>query len=161
MNAFTDCRSGLHHDVRQSLTDRRAKAIQFAVSHPDWKKYRTAQTNEHLVKLRAHVGPMLNTHCNRAQAGQDLGPVILKAWEISERMNAAELTFQVSFPETATKFTASSMIAKDQPTVDPMTLQLRQTRLKLVITPVITMRDDRGNTIKAKNLHHSTVLTMH
>jgi hypothetical protein len=29
----------------------------------------------------------------------------------------------------------------------------------LVITPVVTMRDDCGTTIKAKNLHHFTVLT--
>ena len=65
-----------------------------------------------------------------------------------------------SASETASKFNAATMISKDQPNVDAMQLQIHQTRLKLVITPVVTMRDDRGTTIKAKNLHHSTVLTM-
>jgi hypothetical protein len=52
------------------------------------------------------------------------------------------------------------MVVEDQPQGTGMELQLRQTWLKLVITPVITMRDDRGTAMKANNLHHSTVLTM-
>jgi hypothetical protein len=106
------------------------------------------------------LGPLLNQGSVRAEAGRDLGAITIKAWELSVKMFTSHLTFQVYFPETATKFNAATMIAKDQPRVDPMHLQVKQTRLKLVITPVITLRDDRGTTIKAKNLHFSSVLTM-
>jgi hypothetical protein len=34
-------------------------------------------------------------------------------------------------PETARKFNAATMIAKDQPNVDPMQFQIHQTRLNL------------------------------
>ena len=114
----------------------------------------------HSKKLRDILGPLLNHGCSRADAGRDLGAITIKAWELSVKMFTSQLTFQIYFPETATKFHAATMIAKDQPRADPMHLQIRQTRLKLVITPVITLRDDRGTTIKAKNLHMSTVLTM-
>lgn len=103
---------------------------------------------------------MLNDSISREGPGKDLGAICFAAWDLSASMHTSHLTFQVFFPETASKFSAASMMAKDQPNMRPMDLQVRQTRLKLVITPVVTMRDDRGTTIKAKNLHHSTVLTM-
>lgn len=151
---------GLANDARQALTDRRAKAIQSAVSSPHWEKYRSEQLFSHSKELRAILGPMLNDSADRSTAGKDLGVIALKAWEISEHMNTAQVTFQVYFPETAGKFNAATMISRDNTDTSPMNLQISQTRVKLVITPVITMRDDRGTTIKAKNLHFSTVLTM-
>ncbi|KAG4430724.1 hypothetical protein IFR05_013799 [Cadophora sp. M221] len=151
---------GLANDARQALTDRRANAIQSAVSSPYWEKYRGEQLFEHSKQLRGILGPMLNDSADRSTAGKDLGVIALKAWEISEHMNTAQVTFQVYFPETAGKFNAATMISRDNTITSPMNLQISQTRVKLVITPVITMRDDRGTTIKAKNLHFSTVLTM-
>ena len=106
------------------------------------------------------LGPLLNNGSPRAEAGKDLGAIAIKAWELSVNMYSSHLSFQVYFPETSGKFNAATMIAKDQPRLDSMQLQIQQVRLKLVITPVITMRDDRGTTIKDKNLHKSTVLTM-
>jgi hypothetical protein len=106
------------------------------------------------------LGPMLNDGAPRSQAGKDLGAIAVTAWELSVKMWTAHITFQVYFPETAGKFSQASMIAKDQPSVDSIQLQVQQTRLKLVITPVITLRDDRGTTIIVKNLHPSHVLTM-
>jgi len=102
----------------------------------------------------------LNESAVRSEAGRDLGAISTKAWELSAKMWTSHLTFQIVFPETASKFLESAMRAKDQPDVEPMRLQVNQTRLKLVITPVVTMRDDRGTTIKVKNLHHASVLTM-
>ncbi|KAL2075704.1 hypothetical protein VTL71DRAFT_647 [Oculimacula yallundae] len=151
---------GLANDARQALIDRRAKAIQFAVGNPHWEAYRGEQLSNHSRQLRDILGPMLDDKADRSKAGKDLGYIALKAWDISEHMNTSQLTFQLNFPETAGKFVAATMISKDDDDVHPMTLQLSQARLKLIITPVITMRDDRGTTIKAKNLHFATVLTM-
>jgi hypothetical protein len=103
---------------------------------------------------------MLNDNVDRTTAGKDLGVIAVKAWDLSAKMNSSGLTFQIIFPETASKYNASSMIAKDQAPGRGMDLQIKQTRLKLVITPVITIRDDRGTTLIAKNIHQSTVLTM-
>ena len=122
--------------------------------------YRTNRLAHHTKQLRNILGPMLNDSSDRSLAGKDLGIIAVKAWDLATKMHSSGLTFHIIFPETASKFNASSMIAKDQPTTKGMELQIRQTRLKLVITPVITIRDDRGTTLIAKNIHQSTVLTM-
>lgn len=51
----------------------------------------------------------------RQYAGRDLGVVVMRAWDIGVKMQTSGLSFQVIFPETAGGFSASSMIAKDQP----------------------------------------------
>lgn len=43
---------------------------------------------------------------------------------------------------------------------DPMVLQQRHVRLSLIITPVITARDDRGGKISALTLNKALVLCM-
>ncbi|KAI6710515.1 hypothetical protein JHW43_006956 [Diplocarpon mali] len=151
---------GLANEARQALVDKRAKAIQKIVSSPNWAAFRQTSLATHSKRLRDILGPMLNDYSLRSTAGSDLGAIILKAWDLSVNMNTSQLTFQIYFPETAQKFNASTMIAKDKKYTDAMALQIKQARLKLVITPVVTMRDDRGTTIRAKNLHKSTVLTM-
>lgn len=151
---------GLNNEVRQKLIDKQSETVQSVVSAKNYPLFRAAQLNHHTKRLRDMLGPMLNDGVERAQAGKDLGALAVHAWELSVKMHTAYLTFQVYFPETASKFTAATMHSKDNPHADPMQLQIQQTRLKLVITPVITMRDDRGTTIKAKNLHTSNVLLM-
>ncbi|KAJ5050631.1 uncharacterized protein L3040_002507 [Drepanopeziza brunnea f. sp. 'multigermtubi'] len=151
---------GLAIEARQSLVDQRAAIIQRVVKGPTWDLFRKSQLATHSKALREILGPMLDNNSLRSVAGGDLGAIIIKAWEISVSINSSKLTFQVYFPETAQKFSAATMISKDKHYVDPMTLQIKQVRLKLVITPVVTMRDDRGTTIRAKNLHRANVLTM-
>ncbi|KAH8672656.1 hypothetical protein BGZ60DRAFT_429975 [Tricladium varicosporioides] len=151
---------GLNNEARQELIDTQARACQSVLSSTSYQAYRANQLNNHTKRLRDILGPLLNDNVSLQAAGRDLGSIVVCAWELNCKMHCSHLTFQVYFPETASKFTAATMVAKDRPSTDPMQLQIRQTRLKLVITPVITMRDDRGTTIKAKNLHHSTVLTM-
>lgn len=105
------------------------------------------------------IGPLLNSDAARADAGQELGGIVITAWDLAIKMTTSHLTFQVYFPETCSKFTAATMHAKDS-RIDAMQLQIQQARLKLVITPVITMRDDRGTTIMAKSILPSDVLLM-
>lgn len=106
------------------------------------------------------VGGLLNDGADRSRAGSDLGAIGLVAWKLSNDIHTSHLTFQIFFPETAAKFNASTMVCKEPTRFKPMELQIKQMRLKLVITPVVTLRDDRTTTIKAKSLHHATVLLM-
>lgn len=105
------------------------------------------------------TGPLLNGNCDRRPAGHELALLVVTAWELAVKMNTERITFQIYFPATADKFSASTMTAKDT-NVSAMQLQLQQCRLKLVITPVVTIRDDRGLTIMAKNILSADVLIM-
>ena len=136
------------------------RAVKTVVSSALYQRFRAAQLSFHTKRLRDMLGPMLYDGAERSEAGKDLGAIAITAWELSVKMWTANISFQIYFPETIAKFSHSNMIAKDQPNVDGMQLQIEQTRLKLVITPVITVRDDRRPAILVKNLHQSHVITM-
>ena len=158
---FTDfITQGLANNDRQELIDMQSKAVQSIVASNNYTAFRSHQLNLHSKKLRDMLGPMLNDGAPRGEAGKNLGALAVHAWELSVKMHTSHLSFQIYFPETAAKFSATTMMAKDRTSADPMQLQISQTRLKLVVTPVVTLRDDRGSTIKAKNLHPAWVLIM-
>lgn len=150
---------GLANDARQKLIDRQVNAVQSVADSEEYLTFRTKELTRHTTDLRNMIGPLLNIDADRSLAGRDLGFLSVAAWELGVKMFTSHCQFQIYFPETAGKFNAATMVAKDSVT-DPLQLQICQTRLKLIITPVVTMRDDRGSSIKVKNLHHSTVLTM-
>lgn len=145
------------NDSRQTLIDRQAEAIKSILESPTFATFRTDQLNIHTKRLRDMLGPMLNDGCDRSQAGKELGIIAVKSWDVAIKMYTSHLSFQIYFPETTAKFNASNMVATDV-RADSVKLQLLQAPLELVITPVVTMRDDRGTTIKVKNLHMASVL---
>lgn len=147
------------NDARQILIDRQSEAVQSIVDSPRFNNFRNEQLNLHTKRLRDLLGPLLNTECARSQAGKELGTITVTAWDLSVKMYTSHLSFQVYFPDTTAKFNAATMVATDTDQ-DPVKLQIQQARLKLVITPVITMRDDRGTTIKVKNLRMANVVLM-
>lgn len=151
---------GLANEVRQGIIDRYSKTVEEIATHERFEAFRTLRLGVHVTRLRDMVGPLLNLHTVRVDAGKELGVIVKMVWDLTVATYSSYLSLQVYYPETSQKFNAASMVAKDQAHADPMTLQLSQLRLKLVITPVVTMRDDRGTTIRAKNLHKASVLTM-
>jgi len=152
--------SGLEIGVRQKYIDKVVGVVQKITSSPDYDQFCSDRISHHSKRLRDILSPLLNQEASREDAGRDLGAIVIQAWETTVKMWSSRLQFQINFPEAGAKFVAASMIAKDQRGVDPMQLQIRQARIKLAVTPVVTMRDDRGTTIKAKNFHLSSVLTM-
>ncbi|KAF8866886.1 hypothetical protein BDZ45DRAFT_683099 [Acephala macrosclerotiorum] len=151
---------GLQNEARQKLIDQRVRVIEEIKNGINFQDWRSEQLSYHTKILRGLVSHFLNDDSDRLAAGRDLGVLTIEAWKMSTKMNSAPVSFQIYFPETNGKFSATSMSAKDRYDIDGMALQLKQTRLKLVITPVVTLRDDRGTTIKAKSLLLSTVLCM-
>lgn len=69
-------------------------------------------------------------------------------------------TFHVTFPECASKFNAASMVSKSNNSGTAMNLQIRQARVKLVITPMVTMREYKNGVMSACIIHVANVLVM-
>lgn len=151
---------GQPNEARQKLIERRAGAIRSIIEDPNYREWRSTKLHDHSRELRNMLGPMLNAGADRSLAGKDLGCLAIMVWDQSAKNNSAPYTFQTYFPDTNSKFSAGSMIARDRPGIDSTLLQIKQARVKLVITPVITLRDDGGTTIKARSLHFATVLLM-
>lgn len=151
---------GLASEVRRNVVLQYSKLVEDISKHPSFAAYQSMRVAFHSTKLRAILGPLLNTHAVRNTAGVDLGRIVKRVWDLSVAIYTSYMTFQIYFPETNSKFNAATMFAKDQPGEDQTQLQFNQLRLKLVITPVITLRDDSTTSIRTQNLHKAVVLTM-
>ncbi|KAI9734188.1 MAG: hypothetical protein M1818_006605 [Claussenomyces sp. TS43310] len=152
---------GLNPPERAEAVAMQTSAVQSIVSDDDFLAYRAHRLSQHTKELRGLLGPLLNKNVARADAGRDIGGMTVHAFDLSVRMHTSGWSFQFIFPECASKFGSTSMICRDSSITDtPLDLQIRQARLKLVITPVVTMRDDRGLSIRVKQLHCANVLTM-
>jgi hypothetical protein len=151
---------GLASEVRRNVVLQYSKLLEQISQHPSFAAYQSMRITFHSTKLRGILGPLLNTHAVRNTAGVDLGRIVKRVWDLSVSIYTSFMTFQIYFPETNSKFNAATMYAKDQPGEDQTQLQFNQLRLKLVITPVITLRDDSTTSIRTQNLHKAVVLTM-
>jgi len=151
---------GLASEIRRSVVLQYSKLLEEIAQHPSYAAYQNMRITFHSTKLRGILGPLLNTHAVRNTAGVDLGRIVKRVWDLSVAIHTSYMTFQIYFPETNSKFNAATMWAKDQPGEDQTQLQFNQLRLKLVITPVITVRDDSTTSIRTQNLHKAVVLTM-
>ncbi|KAF7862873.1 uncharacterized protein EAF02_010422 [Botrytis sinoallii] len=148
-------------EKRQKLVAEQSAVVKSVVNSPDFAKFRNDSLTNHTKHLRDILGPLMNEGTSKSKAGTDLGAIIIASMDLCCRMWTAKLSFQVIFPELlGNKFTAGTMIAKDHPRDNPYQLQTKQKRLKLVMTPSITMRDDNSITIIAKSLHKASVLLM-
>ncbi|RKF60958.1 hypothetical protein OnM2_046004 [Erysiphe neolycopersici] len=153
---------GMTAIMRQGLVDRRDTIIKNITKDEDYKLLRSSRITQHSNSLRGILGSLLNEDCNFASAGRDLGAIVTLAFDLCESIHSSALTFQIFFPNlSTTKYNASTMIVRDKIFIKPLALnRVTMTRLKLVISPMVTLRDDRGTTIKAKSLQLASVLTI-
>jgi hypothetical protein len=103
------------------------------------------------------LGPVLNTAAKRADAGKDLSAIAARAFDLSAKMYTSGWTFLVVMPETGCRFLHPSMVQRNSKE-SPLNLHIQQVRVKLVVTPSITMRDDHMMTIRTKTIESSNVL---
>lgn len=115
------------------------------------------QTAYHGKCIRDFLIRLVSPDVSRIVAGNDIGNIVTKAWDLIAEMSSSGITFKTHFPETSTKFTASLMEPVNSD-ISPMKLQNAGAKVRLVITPLVTLRDDRGTSIRCKNLVISKVL---
>lgn len=149
-------------DGRQIYIEQQHEAIDKVLASPHFEAFRTTQLNKHTRALRDMVGPFLNDKTFRSQAGVELGAVVIKAWELSIKMNTSRLSFQIHYPNLTSKFSKVTMFARDYAPDDDtqMQLQAKQFALKLVITPAFTLRDDGGTSLRVRTFVTADVLLM-
>lgn len=121
--------------------------------------FRSQALSDHAKELRGKVGPLLDEGVIRADAGKALARIVVDAWDLSGRLYTSNYTFLFSFPLCGTRFLHPTMEC-DDPNIEETNLQLhiRQAKIKLVIKPIVTMRNDRHMTISAKKVHNAHVL---
>lgn len=107
------------------------------------------------------LGPLLDLGIERKDAGRGLGGIAVSAWDLSAKIFTSNFTFIWSFSECGARFVHPSVECVDPSEEEtPMQLGIRQAKIKLAITPIITIRNDRLTTISVKDVCKGHVLIL-
>jgi hypothetical protein len=145
--------------IRQSIIDQISTIIGRMLADPSFNEYRARRISFHQQRLKTIVGPLMDPAASRTDAGFDLHAVASTALQASALMFQSRLNFEFSWSLTCSKFSVDFHVPKDPP-LEPLMLQAKQYRLKLVVTPTILFRDDRGVSINPKRVLRSEVFVM-
>ena len=105
------------------------------------------------------LGPLMSQYANLEEAHRDMRAMVGKAWSLSAKTLTSRLAFEYRFPDAGCRFSLPSMIAV-APNIDGYILQAEHWRVQLVVTPVITVRNDNGNTLSVDVANLAEVLLM-
>ncbi|GAB1313596.1 Liprin-beta-2 [Madurella fahalii] len=147
---------------RQSIIDRRVELVTEMAEGPKAAAFKNHKLNQHHQQLRMMIAPFLprtKENNTRDEAFYDLFAIAGAAWELSSKLLRSPLTFQYVWNDPCARFSADVHEALGC-SISPTTLQREQWRLKLCVTPAITMRSDKGMTISAKQILKSGVTVM-
>ncbi|KAH8906594.1 hypothetical protein BR93DRAFT_625000 [Coniochaeta sp. PMI_546] len=145
--------------IRQSITDQISATIGRMLAEPAFNDYRARRISYHQQRLKTIVGPLMDPTASRTDAGFDLHAVASTALQVSALMFQSRLNFEFTWSLTCSKFSVDFHVPKDAP-ADPLMLQAKQYRLKLVVTPAILFRDERGVSSHPKRVLRSEVFVM-
>jgi hypothetical protein len=146
---------------RQEILDQQAMIVQAITEHSRFKEFRQKKTNLLTEQFKQILGAMVNPEVSRETAATGLNDITWLAFEQAATMVMSRLHFGYVWNDTCSKFSHESHVALNAKGENGMTLQIKQMRLMLVITPGITTREDRGLNIVPKRVLKSTVLVMH
>jgi hypothetical protein len=152
-------KAGQNGATRQSLLDRQTQIINSIMSDARYPMYRDHRVQYIQHEMREMVDPLMNRLADRQSANHDLGVIAEHAWDLSARLLTSRLTFEFRFPEVASRFSASSMVPVF-PDLDPAELQTQHWRVAMVVTPVITARNDTSSNISVHGVTISDVICM-
>ncbi|KAF6840486.1 hypothetical protein CPLU01_01172 [Colletotrichum plurivorum] len=147
----------------QVCVDRVAVIVNSCINHERYEAYRSHRIEYFQSELREMLAPILLDESdggpNLEEADDALRNMIEKAWAISAKMFTSRSTFEFRLPEAGARFSTQTMVAI-APNIDPYVLQAEHWRVQLVITPVITVRNDTGATISVASITNAHVICM-
>ncbi|KAI0136796.1 hypothetical protein BJ170DRAFT_710823 [Xylariales sp. AK1849] len=146
---------------RQRIIEDHAKVIQFIVNSSDGKKFRSDLIAKHSEMLHDILKPMRSCVIDDDKARKALAIAINAAWVITSKIWTSGMTLHFFFPETGTKFSFGTMRPMNHHNVAAEQMQYSQFRVMLIITPTLSLRDDRDlESLRTHELMKADVLVM-
>ncbi|KAK0748545.1 hypothetical protein B0T21DRAFT_420581 [Apiosordaria backusii] len=145
---------------RDVASKRLAELVKEIEASPQAASYRHRKIIDHNQVLRKMISPFIKmAKANQEPILHDLFTVTQAAWELSSKLLKANCTFHYVFNDTGAKYSADVHMAVET-FLKPEDLALKNYRVKLSITPIVTMRSDANLTIKASQILKAKVLVM-
>ncbi|KAI1269727.1 hypothetical protein F5Y18DRAFT_437553 [Xylariaceae sp. FL1019] len=132
---------------RQRIIEDHAKLIRAMAAAPGIEVFRQNIADRHAIILGNLLAPMRSEGVEKEILVKSLRLIIAACWDISIKIWSSGQTLHYVFPECASKYTPGTMEAMNGQMIakTPEELCNSQCRLSLVITPTMTLRDDRDS----------------
>lgn len=146
---------------RQRIVMDHAKVIQFILESPQIDDFKRQTVAKHVDMLHDILRPMRNCVIEDDQARKALTIVVNAAWAITTKIWSSGMTLHYYFPETGSKFAFGTMRSLNYGETPSEQMQYQQYRIMLVVTPTLSLRDDRDmDRLRTHELLKSDVLVM-
>jgi hypothetical protein len=146
---------------RQRVIEDHAKLISFIVNSEEAAEFRANLVEDHTTMLRDILKPMRSCMVDDEKAFKAISIVIKAAWTITSKIWTSGMTLHFFFPETGSKFSFGTMRPMNFMNVQPEQMQYSQFRVMLIVTPTLSLRDDRDlDSLRTHELMKADVLVM-
>ncbi|KAI0154425.1 hypothetical protein GGR57DRAFT_502627 [Xylariaceae sp. FL1272] len=149
---------------RQRIIEDHAKLIKAMAATPGIEVFRQNIADRHAIILGNLLAPMRSEGVEKESLVKSLRLIIAACWDISIKIWSSGQTLHYVFPECASKYTPGTMEAMNGQMIAKTAEELcnSQCRLSLVITPTMTLRDDRdSNNLQCHGIHKAQSITEH
>ncbi|KAI0865384.1 hypothetical protein F4860DRAFT_509924 [Xylaria cubensis] len=161
---FTDNRERpTHNRNRQRVIEDHAKLIKAIAMSSEVSEFRKRTVDRHANIMSALLDPCRAQGTSVEIAHKSLRIMVAACWDISIKVWSSGKTLHYVFPECANKFSPGTMEALNghHMASSPEDLVASQCRVSLVVTPTMTLRDDRDAArMQCYAIHKAQVLVM-
>ncbi|KAI2622842.1 hypothetical protein GGS21DRAFT_344649 [Xylaria nigripes] len=148
---------------RQRIIEDHATLIKVIASSQDAADFRRRTVERHTNILSALLDPCRAQATSAEAAQKSLRVMVAACFDISIKIWSSGKTLHYIFPECASKFLPGTMEALNghHMAATPEELVNSQCRVSLVVTPTMTLRDDRNSSrMQCHAIHKAQVLVM-
>ncbi|KAH8158376.1 hypothetical protein CIB48_g9872 [Xylaria polymorpha] len=152
-----------HNRNRQRVIEDHAKLIKAIAMSREVAEFRKRTVDRHANIMSALLDPCRAQGTSIDMAHKSLRIMVAACWDISIKVWSSGKTLHYVFPECANKFSPGTMEALNGHHMagSPEELVTSQCRVSLVVTPTMTLRDDRDAArMQCYAIHKAQVLVM-
>ncbi|KAI1750168.1 hypothetical protein F4782DRAFT_548832 [Xylaria castorea] len=152
-----------HNRNRQRVIEDHAKLIKAIAMSREVSEFRKRTVDRHANIMSALLDPCRAQGTSVDTAHKSLRIMVAACWDISIKVWSSGKTLHYVFPECANKFSPGTMEALNghHMASSPEDLVTSQCRVSLVVTPTMTLRDDRDAArMQCYAIHKAQVLVM-
>ncbi|KAI0555893.1 hypothetical protein F4679DRAFT_590865 [Xylaria curta] len=152
-----------HNRNRQRVIEDHAKLIKAIAMSKEVSEFRKRTVDRHANIMSALLDPCRAQGTSVEIAHKSLRIMVAACWDISIKVWSSGKTLHYVFPECANKFSPGTMEALNghHMASSPEDLVASQCRVSLVVTPTMTLRDDRDAArMQCYAIHKAQVLVM-
>lgn len=148
---------------RQRVIEDHAKIIKAIASAKEVSEFRRRTVDRHANIMGALLDPVRSQSVSAEEAQKSLRIMVAACWDISIKVWSSGKTLHYVFPECAAKFSPGTMepLNAHHLGATPEELVASMCRVSLVVTPTMTLRDDRDSArMQCHAIHKAQVIVM-